>query len=193
MIEHERRFRGSADRLRSPDRIGLLEVDRVVALAVEGLRAPRVLDVGTGTGVFAEAFAARGFAVAGIDPNPSFLEAAKRFVPAADFREGTAEAIPYGDGAFDLVFLGEVLHETDDPMVALKEARRVSTRRITVLEWPYVEEDQGPPLAHRLNAEAVVALAANAGLGTVEHVALAHMDLYRMNVQPGGPGVFPSE
>lgn len=181
--EHERRFHGEADRLRSAERIALLEIDRVVALAVADLRAPRVLDVGTGTGLFAEAFAAKGLAVAGIDTNPAMLRAARRFVPSGDFREGAAEAIPYGDKMFDLVFLGHVLHEVDNPVAALEEARRVSTNRVAVLEWPYLEEEQGPPLAHRLNVATVISVAKRAGFGQVEHLKLAHMDLYRMTIQ----------
>ena len=184
--EHERRFHGEADRLRSPERIGLLEVDRVVGLAAEGLGAANVLDIGTGTGVFAEAFAAKGFVVVGIDANPSLLEVAKRVVPGVEFKEATAEAIPYGDGSFDIAFLGHVLHEADDPVAALREARRVSRGRVVVLEWPYVEEEHGPPLAHRLEPGKVEELAERAGLVTVERLRLAHMDLYRMPVEGEG-------
>ncbi len=184
--EHERRFRGAAERLRSAERIARLEVDRVVALSVEGLEAPRVLDVGTGTGVFAEAFAARGLEVAGIDSNAALLQTAGRLVPGVEFTQAVAEAIPYADGAFDLVFLGHVLHETDDPAGALGEARRVSTARVVILEWPYVREEQGPPLEHRLKPEAIVEMAKRAGLGRVETMKLAHMDLYRIAVGPAG-------
>ena len=184
--EHERRFHGEAERLRSAERIALLEVDRVVALSVEGLVAPRVLDVGTGTGVFAEAFAARGLEVAGIDPNAALLQVAGRLVPGTEFKQASAEAIPYGAGAFDVAFLGHVLHETDDPAGALGEARRVSTARVVVLEWPYVREEQGPPLEHRLTQEAIVEMAKRAGLARVEMLKLARMDLYRMAVGPAG-------
>jgi SAM-dependent methyltransferase len=182
-MQHARRFHGEADRLRSPQRIALLEVDRVVALTLEELTTPSILDVGTGTGIFAEAFAARGLVVAGIDSNPGLLQAARRFVPRGDFKEGTAEAIPYGDQTFDLAFLGHVLHEADDPLAALKEARRVSTKRVAVLEWPYVQEEQGPPLAHRLDPDTVISIAKRAGFAQVEHFKLAHMDLYRMAIQ----------
>jgi len=179
---HERRFHGAADRLRSPERIALLEVDRVVSLVLEGLTAATVLDVGTGSAIFAEAFAARGLNAAGIDPNPAFLEAAREHAPDVDFREGIAEAIPYEDGAFDLCFLGHVLHETDDPVAALREARRVSKLKVAVLEWPFREEEIGPPLNHRLAADTILQFAREAGLSHVEHICLAHMDLYRMEV-----------
>jgi ubiquinone/menaquinone biosynthesis C-methylase UbiE len=180
---HERRFQGEGDRLRSPERIGLMEISRVVALATEGLASPRVLDVGTGTGVFAEAFAASGFTVVGIDVNPSLLHEARRLVPGVEFEEAPAESIPYTDRSFDLSFLGHVLHEADDPVAALTEARRVSTDRVVVLEWPYLEEEQGPPLWHRLEPEKVKDIARRAGMAIVEHRKLAHMDLYRMPVE----------
>jgi ubiquinone/menaquinone biosynthesis C-methylase UbiE len=180
--DHHKRYGGGPERLRSPERIARLEIERVVTLSTEGLAASRVLDVGTGTGLFAEAFAAKGLAVAGIDPNRELLALAARLVPGAEFKEGTAEAIPYGDGSFDIAFLGQMLHEADDPAAALREARRVSTRRVVVLEWPYIKEEQGPPIEHRLTEEAVVALAAEAGLGLVDRIRLTRMTLYRMSV-----------
>ncbi len=181
--KHERRFHGDADRLRSAERIALLEVDRVVDLSTEGLVDPRILDVGTGTGVFAEAFAARGFAVTGIDTNSDLLQLAAQHVPTAEFEQAAAEAIPYGDGTFEVVYLGHVLHETDDPIGALSEARRVTTKRVVVMEWPYLQEEQGPPLEHRLTQEAIVEMARRAGIAPVEVLKLAHMYLYRMAVE----------
>jgi ubiquinone/menaquinone biosynthesis C-methylase UbiE len=180
--KHERRFNGAAERLRSAKRIALLEVDRVVGLSLEGLTARRVLDVGTGTGVFAEAFAAKGLEVKGIDANESLLRVARGLVKTAEFRQAAAEEIPYEDGAFDLVFLGHVLHETDDPAKALAEARRVSMARVVVLEWPYMTEEGGPPIEHRLKRQAILEMAERAGLVRVEMLKLAHMDLYRMAV-----------
>jgi ubiquinone/menaquinone biosynthesis C-methylase UbiE len=181
---HERRFRGEPDRLRSDDRIARLEVPRVVALCLDGLTRPRVLDVGTGTGVFAEAFAAKGLEVVGLDPNRELLDIARRHAPAARFEPGTAEALPFPDGSFDLVFLGHVLHETDEPLEALEEARRVARTRVAVIEWPHEdrEPESGPPLAHRLRVETVLNLAARAGFPKPEHHRLAHMDFYRLTV-----------
>jgi ubiquinone/menaquinone biosynthesis C-methylase UbiE len=175
---HERRFRGDADRLRSPERLARLDVPRVVALCLEGLSAASVLDIGTGTGVFAEAFAASGIDVTGIDTNADLLALARLHVPAGNFREAPAENLPFADGSFDLVFLGVVLHETDDPLAALMEARRLARRRAAVLEWPYRDEPHGPPLAHRLSTERVTALASAAGFRQIESIQLTHVDLY---------------
>ena len=178
-FNHERRFHGEAERLRSAERLALLEVERVTALSTEGLGVKNVLDVGTGTGVFAEAFSGLNLQVTGIDTNLDLLAVARKHTPAGRFQEAAAEAIPFGDSSFDLVFLGHVLHETDNRMKALKEARRVARLRVAVLEWPYLEEEQGPPLEHRLKPDVVLDLASRAGFQKAEWLKLAHMDFYR--------------
>lgn len=176
---HEKRFKDDIARLRSPNRLERLEVQRVVDLCMEEVDLSSVLDVGTGSGVFAEAFAGRGLQVSGVDANPDMLEAARFYTPSGDFREGVAEALPYSDNLFDLVFLGLVLHETDDPLKALAEAHRISKRRVCVLEWPYREEEFGPPLSDRLDPETVADLAHKAGLGKIEAILLSKLVLYR--------------
>jgi ubiquinone/menaquinone biosynthesis C-methylase UbiE len=178
--DHERRFHGGADRLRAPERVALLETETVTRLCVEGIEAFSVLDIGTGTGIFAEAFTARSLRVTGIDPDPDLLAIARVQVPSAAFREGVAEKLPCDDESFDLVFLGHVLHETDDPVGALVEARRVSRKRVAILEWPYRKEEMGPPLAHRLEPSRIIELANLAGFQKVEKIELQHMDFYRL-------------
>jgi ubiquinone/menaquinone biosynthesis C-methylase UbiE len=177
---HDRRFQGQADRLRAPERIALLEVPRVVALSSEGITIKNALDVGTGSGVFAEAFAALGIGVTGIDFNTDLLVLARQQVPTAHFEESPAEKIPFADQAFDLVFLGHVLHEADNQLVALQEARRVARQLVTILEWPYRQEEKGPPLEHRLQPDIVADLARQAGFHNVEMIHLEHMDFYRL-------------
>ena len=147
---HEKRFAGDVERLRSSERVERLEVERVTALCLEGGQFTSVLDIGTGSGLFAESFSKKGLEVSGVDASPEMLAAARQFVPKGDFRAGTAEALPYPDGSFDLVFLGLVLHESDDPLKAIQEAHRVARQRVGILEWPYEEAVFGPPLAHRL-------------------------------------------
>jgi ubiquinone/menaquinone biosynthesis C-methylase UbiE len=178
---HERRFQGEADRLRSAERIALLEVDRVVAVSMEGLKAVRsMLDVGTGTGVFAEEFSKLVRLVMGIDTNIQLLAIARNYIPEARFQEAEAEHIPFANHSFDLVFLSHLLHETDNPLQALEEARRVARSRVVLLEWPYLEEEQGPPVVHRLRPEVIEDLAGKAHYRKVERIRLTHMDLYRL-------------
>ncbi|MBN1423393.1 class I SAM-dependent methyltransferase [Candidatus Fermentibacteria bacterium] len=178
--DHERRYKGGSDGLRSAQRLARLEVDRIVMLCLEGIPAKQVVDVGTGAGVFAEAFLARGCAVLGIDPNIVLLGDALRMVTAARFLQAVAEDLPSRNKAFDLAFLCAVLHETDDGVAALGEARRVARYRVAVVEHPYLEEDQGPRLAHRLQRETIIGMSNMAGFTHVAHMTLSHLELYLM-------------
>jgi ubiquinone/menaquinone biosynthesis C-methylase UbiE len=175
---NERRFSGEIERLRSPERLARLEVERVLALSLDGLNAKSVLDVGTGSGVFAEAFAARGLAVAGADLRDDMLEAARQYVPSGDFRLAPMESLPFADDSVTLVFLGFVLHEADDVTQALREARRVAISRVIVQEWPYQVQEFGPPLDHRLPQERIIAAAQSAGFARYTPHALNVTSLY---------------
>jgi SAM-dependent methyltransferase len=73
-----------------------------------GVRAgQRVLDVGCGTGVVAVTVARLGAQVTGLDLTPALLERARENARIAgvtvEWREGDAEALPFDDGAFDVV------------------------------------------------------------------------------------------
>lgn len=178
---HERRFKAEIGRLRSPERVALLEVDRVIDECLRGINVRSVLDVGTGSGIFAEGFAKRGISVTGIDPNPEMLKAAKQFVAEGKFRKGTVEEIPCKDKSFDVVFLGHVLHESDDVAKALAETRRCAFQRVVVLEWPFREEEIGPPLDHRLDPANVEAIARRIGFQHVKTIELMHMILFKFS------------
>jgi ubiquinone/menaquinone biosynthesis C-methylase UbiE len=181
----EKRYNREIERLRDVDRLERLEVPRVVDLALQGLIQPQsMLDVGCGSGVFSEAFASRGLSVSGVDVNPLMLPAASEFVPAGDFRELAAESLPFDDGAFDLVFMGLLLHETDDPLAALKEARRVGHQRLAVLEWPDEDQPIGPPREDRIADARILMLAEDAGFTKVDFTRLKTLVLYRMEIRP---------
>jgi len=177
---HERRFSGDLDRLRSPERIARLEVERVVRLALQDATIGTVLDVGAGTGLFSEAFMQAGCSVRGLDVNPQMLARARELVPGATFEMGLAEQLPFRDRSYDLVFFGLLLHETDDLLQALREARRVASVRAAALEWPYHPADFGPPLADRLPPARLEALAGQAGFTAIEYEQLENLVFYRM-------------
>ncbi|MGE3599764.1 MAG: class I SAM-dependent methyltransferase [Dehalococcoidia bacterium] len=67
----------------------------------------KVLDVGCGTGVVALTCARRGAIVTGADLTPELLEHARANAEVAgckiDFQEADVEALPFADGAFDIV------------------------------------------------------------------------------------------
>ncbi len=175
---HEKRFQGNVDRLRSPERIERLSVSRVVEESLAGVECDSVLDVGTGSGLFAESFHAMGKRIAGIDANPQMTAAASGHLPDATFTVATAEALPFPDESFDLVFLGLVFHETDEPEQALAESVRVARRRVAILEWPHRIQDFGPPLEHRVSPEFLDGLLARASLPPLRRIELENVDLF---------------
>lgn len=174
---NERRFHGEVEKLRSVERRERLQIDRVVDYSLAGLPAKSVLDVGTGTGLFAEAFKKRGLAVRGVDCNADFVSIASELVSGVDFVVAPAEKLPCADASFDLVFMGHVLHETDDADQAVCEAFRVTRKRLAVLEWPYLDQQVGPPLDHRMSAEKIRELGERAGFTLCDVIQLKLMQL----------------
>jgi ubiquinone/menaquinone biosynthesis C-methylase UbiE len=175
---HEHRFHGDISRLRRPERLALLEVNRVVELTTQDGNLRRILDVGTGSGIFAEAFALAGFEVEGLDASPEMLAVARGLVPGVTFQEGIAESLPYPDTSFDLVFMGLLFHETDDRLKALQEASRVTRQRVAILEWPHTKQYDGPELEDRLTAKDIKGLAGQARLIPLQVFHLHALDLY---------------
>jgi len=67
----------AGDPFRKEERLRRFPPGEIARKALEGLKAKSVLDIGTGTGVFAEAFAALGLFVVGLDPRADRLEVAR--------------------------------------------------------------------------------------------------------------------
>ncbi|MDG4649659.1 bifunctional 2-polyprenyl-6-hydroxyphenol methylase/3-demethylubiquinol 3-O-methyltransferase UbiG [Roseibacterium sp. SDUM158017] len=88
-----------------------------------------VLDLGCAGGFMAEAMADKGARVTGIDPAAKAVEAARAHATAAGrdiaYDVGVGEALPYGDGAFDIVVCVDVLEHVSDRARVLAEVARV--------------------------------------------------------------------
>jgi len=178
---NERVFNQGADRLRTPERVERLEIERVVKSSLEGKNIKSVLDIGTGSGLFAEAFYNNKIIVAGVDSNQSMIDAAKKFLPNSELKLSPAEVLPFNDNSFDMTFFGVVFHEVDNYQKVMKEAYRVTNLRTSILEWDYKEEDFGPPLAHRLRSEFIKSLADEAGYKNFQKIKLKSLVLYLLD------------
>lgn len=98
-------------------------------VAAAGLHpGDRVLDVACGTGVAARLAAERvgpTGRVAGVDPTPPMLEAARATSPDVDWHQGVAEDLPFEDGSFDAIVCSLGFQFFSDQVRALGEMRRV--------------------------------------------------------------------
>ena len=100
-----------------PDHVAALEL----ALAELASSPRRVLGLGTGTGVAAQAVAQRFVAaeVVGVDLAPAMVAEAERLLPAelagrVRFEAGDASALPFADGGFELVTLANMIPFFDE-------------------------------------------------------------------------------
>jgi SAM-dependent methyltransferase len=86
----------------------------------------RTLDVGCGSGEFLAFLDGLGASAAGIDAEPGMVDVARSRVPGADVRIGSADDLPWPDGAFDVVTSINALQFADDTLDALAEFARVA-------------------------------------------------------------------
>ena len=90
----------------------------------------RWLEVGCGTGVFTELVVdtCAPAMVSAVDPSSAQIDHARRQPVArrVDFRVGDAQALPFADGAFDVVAAALVINFIPDRPRALGEMRRVA-------------------------------------------------------------------
>jgi len=111
--------------------VELFARQRVGFLARRGLLAGvrTLLDVGAGSG-FSSAYYPASIRVVACDYAGGML--ARN--PTRDRVRCAAGALPFADGAFDVVTCWELLHHLDDPVAALREMWRVAARRLVVFE-----------------------------------------------------------
>jgi SAM-dependent methyltransferase len=102
--------------VRAPLAAWLAAEARAAAAARPGGGSYRVLDIGCGAKPYYPFFEPYASAYVGVDIGGN---------PLADL-EGPVEALPVGDGEFDVVLCTQVLEHCDDPAQAARELRRVT-------------------------------------------------------------------
>jgi ubiquinone/menaquinone biosynthesis C-methylase UbiE len=136
------------------ERLGLARWRRWVVGGARG----RVLDVGCGTGRNLSLLPP-GVRAVGLDPARPPLERAGARAPSVPLVQGSAEALPFRDGAFDTVITGLVFCSVPRAARGLAEVRRVlrSDGELRMLEhvrsttpWRARMQDRIQPLWTRL-------------------------------------------
>jgi SAM-dependent methyltransferase len=114
----------------------------------------RLLDAGCGAGLVLRLAADRGADVTGLDATEALLAHARRRVPGAPLVHGELEALPYPDAAFDVVTGFNSFQYAIHPVVAVREAARVTRPggRVLVMVWGPAETCEAAPYLAALGA-----------------------------------------
>jgi SAM-dependent methyltransferase len=109
--------------------------DRIGAWFEVSMLQTRVLDLGSGTGIWSAAIADRfGVDVVGVEPGAGMRSvAAERAHPRVDVVAGSAAAIPLADCTATSAWLSTVVHHFHDLAVVATELRRVLATPAPVL------------------------------------------------------------
>jgi len=121
----------------------LAEVARDLVAFAEIGEGKRVLDVGTGTGVAAQAAVDVGARAIGIDPSVGMLEVGRRERPSITFVAADTIDIPFRDDAFEAVTGNFVLSHFRRYETALFDMLRVLRPggRVALTSWSDVKDD----------------------------------------------------
>jgi SAM-dependent methyltransferase len=86
------------------------QAKRVAMIKRHAPAGGKVLDVGCGTGVLAEALVGEGYQVTGLDPFQGMLRHLRQRVPEIATVQGNGEALPFPDNTFDFTYCVAVMH-----------------------------------------------------------------------------------
>ncbi len=99
---------------------------------IAAVKPASLCDVGCGTGALLAHAGSLGIAATGVEPDPAKVAEAR--ARGLDVRVGTAEALPFADGAFDVVTFENSLHHATEVGRALGEAMRVARRAVVIVD-----------------------------------------------------------
>ena len=94
-----------------------------------------VLDVAAGTGKLTRELVASGATVVAVEPVPAMRAVLERVVPDARALDGTAEALPIGDGTVDTLTAASAFHWFDGPAAAAEFHRVLRPSGRVALLW----------------------------------------------------------
>ena len=98
---------------------------QMILVAAGDRTGGRILDDGCGVGEYLAHLELRAHQAHGVEFDPEHARAARSRAPSASVVRGSAERLPYADGAFDLALSHEVLEHVGDDRGSVEEIVRV--------------------------------------------------------------------
>jgi SAM-dependent methyltransferase len=109
-----------------PRRFGNLDANVTFIEATGVLRSGvRILEIGSGTGSLLHHLRQQGYDAQGVDVNAALIAESHRWYGDIPVRQVTGTALPFPDGAFDIVMSFDVFEHIPDSDAHLREVRRV--------------------------------------------------------------------
>lgn len=113
--------------------------DRAIAPVLDAARVgpgTRMLDVAAGPGHLTREAAKRGAHTIGTDISPAMIAIARSLHPGIEFREASADALPFADASFDAVVCAFGMgHFPDAERVIAEFVRVLASGGIAALSW----------------------------------------------------------
>ncbi|HZU92169.1 MAG TPA: class I SAM-dependent methyltransferase [Microbacterium sp.] len=94
-----------------------------------------LLDVGSGDGTLADAWANAGWTVTACEPESTMRDVARRQHPHLEVVDGKLPVLPFDDNSYDVVVANFVLNHVASPRAAAAELRRVSRGPVVATIW----------------------------------------------------------
>ena len=168
-------------KLDSPKRREMLPI-RTVLTKIGLTEGAKFADIGCGIGYFsipaADVIGPKGIVYA-LDVSEEMIEELDKKIEENDIDNiRTVLTDKYNfkleDNSVSYSFICTVLHEIDDSVAFINEAKRilVAGGKIVVVEWIKSESDWGPPLDHRLGSSDVKIILHDAGFKEISYVEL---------------------
>ena len=112
---------------------------KVVTRIIGPQSGMKILDEAAGTGSSSAPLAAAGAEVIALDFSQGMIEAGRKRHPHLTFIQGDAMALPFGDEEFDVTTISFGLRNTQDPVIAMREALRVTKPggRLVICEFSH--------------------------------------------------------
>ena len=150
-------------KLNDPKRLKTLNPE-VIWTKADLRDAEVIVDIGAGTGFFALPFSKKLKAgkVYACDTSDVMIEWMKNNLPVE--LQGIIiplkmeeSSVPLADGIANLVYMINLHHELEDPVMILKESFRIlrDGGKLIIIDWKKEETPEGPPLAIRVTEETI--------------------------------------